>query len=570
MRRNGAQIITTLLERQGVETLAGIPGGASLPLYDALYDSPIRHVLARHEQGAGFVAQGIARITGRAGVCIATSGPGATNLLTAIADAKLDSIPLVCVTAQVSSSLIGTDAFQEVDTYSLTLPISKHNFAVRDAGELLKIVPEAFGIAESGRPGPVVIDVPKDVLLQTVEFAEWPQRSIPKRPGACSESDIATLAELIERAERPVLYIGGGVVASGASAELTALARRCSIPVASTLNALGAFPADDRLSLGMLGMHGSRRTNRVLDEADLLIALGARFDDRATGDPDEFCRRATRVHVDIDPAEIGKIVSIDLPIAGDVRRLLVDLLPRTRERNRSRWRARFAESVARSASPFGSHDSNEPEPDEPNESRDPVALIRDLARIAGPDAIVTTDVGQHQMWVAQHYPFMRPRRLLTSGGLGSMGFGLPAAIGAALAEPEARVICISGDGSILINIQELATLAELDLNVLVVVLNNGHLGLVRQQQELFYAQRYSASRLETRTDFVAVARGFGLRAARLTDPDCGLLRDAIAKRGPCLIDVPIAPGANVLPMVPPGAANRDAIGEETSDGVEHG
>jgi len=565
MQANGAQIITALLERQGVETLAGIPGGANLPLYDALHDSSIRHVLARHEQGAGFIAQGIARVSGRAGVCVATSGPGATNLLTAIADAMLDSIPLVCVTAQVPSAMIGTNAFQEVDTYSLTLPITKHNFAVRDARELLKLVPEAFAIAESGRPGPVVIDVPKDVLLQSIEFPDWPATVAVGRRVGCGASEIAKLAEWLERSERPVLYIGGGVIASGAAQELATLARRCSIPVASTLNALGAFPADDPLSLGMLGMHGSRRNHRVLDEADLLIALGARFDDRATGNPAEFCKRATRVHVDIDPAEIGKIVAVDLAIVADVRRVLEELIPLTRVRHRSKWRARFEEKnhaesgdalPAPTQNPVMASEGSLPA----DPFVDPAALIRDLAQIAGSDAIVATDVGQHQMWVAQHYPFAKPRRLLTSGGLGTMGFGLPAAIGAALAEPEATVLCISGDGSILMNIQELATLAELDLNVKVIVLNNGHLGLVRQQQQLFYRERYSASKLQTQTDFAAVANGFGVRAERLSGLRTSLLRDAIETRGPCLIDVPIAPAANVLPMVPPGAANRDAIG----------
>jgi acetolactate synthase-1/2/3 large subunit len=555
MNRNGAEIIVGLLERHGVSCVAGIPGGAALPLYDALWASPLRHVLARHEQGAGFIAQGIARATGRAGVCIATSGPGATNLLTAIADAKLDSIPLLAITAQVPSALIGTDAFQEVDTYSLTLPITKHNFAVRSAGELFKVVPEAFAIAESGRPGPVSIDVPKDVLNERVDFEAWPDSRGPELPDAPADpgllAQLDQLAGWIEGAQRPVLYAGGGVVAATAASELTQFAQRNEIPVTTTLNALGAFPPGDRLSLGMLGMHGSRHCQSVLDDADLLIAVGARFDDRATGRPQDFCSGARRAHIDIDAAEIGKIVPVDLSIVCDARFALRALIERVRPRRRAHASISATEPDTPATAESG------------DDSRCPRTLIGWLSQELGPDAIVTTDVGQHQMWIAQHYPFRRARRSLTSGGLGTMGFGLPAAIGAALAEPNTRVLCVSGDGSILMNLQELATLAELKLDVKVLVMNNGHLGLVRQQQQLFYNEHYCASRFDRTPDFAAIARGFGIPALNLGeshDPR-GALRRALRDPGPCLIDAPIAEVANVFPIVPPGAANRDSIHE---------
>ncbi len=556
MRKTGAEIITTLLERQGVHTVAGIPGGASLPLYDALRSSRIQHVLARHEQGAGFIAQGLARTTGRAGVCLATSGPGATNLLTAVADAKLDSIPLVAITAQVPTALIGTDAFQEVDTYGLTIPITKHNDLVRDARDLLETVPQAFAIAESGRPGPVVVDVPKDVQTQQVDFDAWPQPWQPSSPPPCDAGLVARLAGLLRDSERPVLYVGGGIIASRASDLLKTFARANSIPVVATLAGLGAFPADDPLHLGMLGMHGARHTNMALEEADLLLAFGVRFDDRATGKASEFCRDAIIAHVDIDPSEIDKIKPANLAIVGDVDEALRALIPRTHSDTRTEWRERVAELKRRHPAPA----ANAGDP------LRPLNLIGHLANLLPQDAIVTTDVGQHQMWVAQAYPFRRPRTLLTSGGLGTMGFGLPAAIGAALAMPGRRVVCVTGDGSILMNIQELATLAELDLDVAVVLMNNGHLGLVRQQQQLFYGRRYHASRFQTATDFVGLARSFGVRACDLEDRDdpVGQLREALSARGPVFVHAPIHEAENVLPMVPPGGANRDMIHEENA------
>jgi acetolactate synthase I/II/III large subunit len=550
----GAQILRTLLERQGIATLAGIPGGAILPFYDALHDGPIRHVLARHEQGAGFIAQGMARVTGRAAVCLATSGPGATNLVTAIADARLDSIPLVAITAQVPQPLIGTDAFQEVDTYGLTVPITKHNFLVRSAEELLATIPLAFTLAESGRPGPVAVDIPKDVLNARLAVDRWPAPGGRTATPAVADERIDALARQLAAAHRPVLYLGGGVIAAGAAESARALAHRLSAPAVSTLMALGAIPADDPLFMGMLGMHAAKGTNYLLDEADLVLAIGARFDDRATGKVAAFCPRAAIAHIDIDPAEIGKIKQPFLSLVGDAADILRRLLDRLPAQSRPAWRARAA--ALRAAHPL----FHPPVAEDPLH---PINLCRHLGASLPDDTIVTTDVGQHQMWVAQAWPFRRPRTLLTSGGLGTMGFGLPAAIGAALAAPGRRVLCVSGDGSILMNIQELATLAELDLPVAVLIFNNGHLGLVRQQQELFYQQHYAASRFQSAPDFAALARAFGLRGIRL-DPSGDPLAEldaALAQPGPCVIDIPIHETANVYPMVPPGAANHQMIAE---------
>ncbi len=554
MKLNGAQIICRLLERQGIHTLSGIPGGANLPLYDALHESAIAHILARHEQGAGFIAHGMARVTGRAAVCLGTSGPGATNLLTAIADAKLDSVPLVAITGQVPTALLGTDAFQEVDTYALTLPITKHNFLVMRTEELLEIVPRAFEIAQSGRPGPVVIDIPKDVLLGEIEVEQWPEpgAALPSEP--CTPEEITRLAQMIARAERPVLYIGGGVIASEAGALVLELAERIGAPMASTLMGLGAIPAKHPLSLGMLGMHGARSTNQVLDEADLLIAIGVRFDDRATGKATEFCKHATIAHIDIDPSEIGKIKPANLAIVADARQVLRDVLPSLPARECAGWRERVQDLKKRYPLTLESR----------GETFHPLDFCKMLGKLLPKDAILTTDVGQHQMWMAQGYPFSEPRTWLTSGGLGTMGFGLPAAIGAALAAPGRRVVCVTGDGSILMNIQELVTLAELNLDVTTIILNNAHLGMVRQQQELFYNGRYSASRFASQPDFAAAARAFGIKAFDLDDTcePCELfakLSEAVSTPGPVLVNLAIHQHENVFPMVPPGAANREMI-----------
>ena len=568
MKTTGAQLITRLIERQGVDIIAGIPGGANLPLYDALHSSHIRHVLARHEQGAGFIAQGMARATGQPAVCFGTSGPGATNLLTAIADAKLDSIPLVAITGQVPRAMIGTDAFQEIDTYGLTIPITKHNYLVRSATELLDVIPDAFRVAAAredsiaafGRPGPVVVDVPKDVQQETIEFDVPPAPGTADPPPKARLEEIEHAAALINGARRPMLLTGAGIIASRASDELRRLSERASIPVAATLLGLGVLPAAHPLFLGMVGMHAARCTNLLLEECDLLIALGVRFDDRATGKVAAFCPRAKILHVDIDASELGKIKQPFLGIEADVGDVLRALEPLIAATPRCEWIQRMA--MLRTTCPLTMPGADDP--------LQPYGIIRHTATLVGDDAIITSDVGQHQMWVAQAFPFSRPRQWLTSGGLGTMGFGLPAAIGAALAEPKRTVVCFTGDGSLLMNIQELATAAEEAVNVKVILLNNGHLGLVRQQQQLFYGGRYHASRFHSEPDFAAIARGFGVTAYDLGVAGDPLVRLSAALRepGPCLINVPIAAEVNVYPMVPPGAANRDMI-DDVADGGTH-
>ena len=557
MKITGATLITRLLERQGVETVPGIPGGANLPLYDALRDSEIRHVLARHEQGAGFIAQGMARATGRPAVCFGTSGPGATNLLTAIADAKLDSIPLVTVTGQVPRAMIGTDAFQEIDTYGLTVPITKHNYLVRSAVELLEVVPDAFRVAGSGRAGPVVVDVPKDVQNETIEIDRLPEPGRPDPPPTLPLDAVAAAATLVNQAMRPILLVGAGVIASaGAVDVIRRIADTACIPVASTLLGLGAMPDGHPLALGMVGMHAARYTNLLLEECDLLVALGIRFDDRATGKAAEFCPRAKIVHVDIDASELGKIKRPDVAIEADVGDALRALEPLVRPAARPTWTGRLVH--LRDAHPLAMPGADDP--------LRPYGIIRRTAALVGPDALVTSDVGQHQMWVAQAFPFTRPRQWLTSGGLGTMGFGLPAAIGAALAAPTRPVVCFTGDGSLLMNLQELATAAEERVDVKVILLNNARLGLVRQQQELFYGGRYHASTFHSEPDFAAIARGFGVRAYDLgaCDDAAETLARALGEPGPALVNVPIAADENVYPMVPPGAPNRQMI-----DGGRH-
>lgn len=553
-RTTGAELIVRLLERQGVTAIAGIPGGCNLPLYDALRASSIHHVLARHEQGAGFIAQGMARVTGQPAVCLGTSGPGATNLLTAIADAKLDSIPLVAITGQVPRAMIGTDAFQEIDTYGLTVPITKHNFLVRSAGELLEVVPEAFRIAASGRPGPVVIDVPKDVQNEAILIDGLP---LPGRPDPLPlprAEDVARAAAMIDAAERPVLLVGAGVIAAGACAALRCIVDKAALPSAATLLGLGALPYDHPRFLGMVGMHAARSTNLALEECDLLVGLGVRFDDRAIGKAAEFCPDARIIHVDIDASELGKIKEPTLAMRADVGATLRALAAAVAPATRPAWNRRIAR--LRAEHPLVMRAADDP--------LDPYGIIRHTATMLSPDAIVTTDVGQHQMWAAQAFPCTRPRQWLTSGGLGTMGFGLPAAIGAALAAPGRTVVCFSGDGSLLMNLQELATAVEENVDVKIVLLNNAHLGLVRQHQELFFGGRYHASRFRTEPDFAAIARGFGARAWDLgdaADPRSTLAR-ALAAPGPVLVNVPIDAAENVYPMVAPGGANREMIGGE--------
>lgn len=551
-RFTGAQLIVHLLERQGITTVAGIPGGTVLPLYDALSQSTqIRHVLARHEQGAGFIAQGMARTQGKPAVCMACSGPGATNLVTAIADARLDSIPLICITGQVPSSMIGTDAFQEVDTYGISIPITKHNYLVRDISELPQVISDAFRIAQSGRPGPVWIDIPKDVQTAEIEIDVLPEPGDRAPAPAFRAESVRDAAAMINAAKRPVLYLGGGAI--NAADEIREFAEKANLPTTMTLMALGMLPKAHPLSLGMLGMHGARSTNYILQEADLLIVMGARFDDRAIGKTEQFCPNAKIIHVDIDRAELGKIKQPHVAIQGDVAEVLAQLIPQTDATDRADWRQLVADLQREFPGAI------------PTEG-DPLShygLINAVAACVDDSAIITTDVGQHQMWTAQAYPLNRPRQWLTSGGLGTMGFGLPAAVGAALANPDRKVICFSGDGSLMMNIQEMATAAENQLDVKIILMNNEALGLVHQQQSLFYKQGVFAATYPGMINFMQIAAGFGLHTCDLNAEEDAqaALQAAISRPGPALIHVRIDPEQKVYPMVPPGAANTEMVGE---------
>ncbi|MEX0495165.1 acetolactate synthase large subunit [Raoultella terrigena] len=552
MRFTGAQLVVHLLERQGITTVTGIPGGSILPVYDALSQSKqIRHILARHEQGAGFIAQGMARTEGKPAVCMACSGPGATNLITAIADARLDSIPLVCITGQVPASMIGTDAFQEVDTYGISIPITKHNYLVRDIAELPQVISDAFRIAQSGRPGPVWIDIPKDVQTATIELDVLPELGVRAAAPEFDGASVREAAAMINAAKRPVLYLGGGVI--NAPEQVRQLAEKANLPTTMTLMALGMLPKAHPLSLGMLGMHGARSTNFTLQEADLLIVLGARFDDRAIGETEQFCPNAQIIHVDIDRSELGKIKQPHVAIQGDVAEVLAQLIPQVEAQPRSEWRQLVA-------------DLQREFPCTIPQQQDPLShygLINAVAACVDDEAIITTDVGQHQMWTAQAYPLNRPRQWLTSGGLGTMGFGLPAAVGAALANPQRKVICFSGDGSLMMNIQEMATAAENQLDVKIILMNNEALGLVYQQQSLFYPQGVFAATYPGMINFMQIAAGFGLQTCDLNheaDPQAAL-QAIIDRPGPALIHVRIDAEEKVYPMVPPGAANTEMVGE---------
>jgi acetolactate synthase-1/2/3 large subunit len=544
-----------MLERQGITHVPGIPGGANLPIYDAITNSGIKHVLARHEQGAGFIALGMARATGKAQVCFASSGPGATNLVTAVADAKMDSVPVVAITGQVPSAMIGTDAFQEVDTYGLMLPITKHNWLVRSAEELIHVIPEAFRIALSGRPGPVSIDIPKDVQKQVIELDCLPEPGIREANPTVDTRQVDAMLERIRKAHRPVLMIGGGVVYAGACQGLRHFAEQLDLPAVQTFMGLGIISSDHPLSLGMLGMHGAPFTNLVLEECDLLVALGVRFDDRATGKVSEFCSRAEVIHVDLDRGEIGKIMTPALSIHGDVGDVLNLANSKLEETRRPLWRQRVEQLKKTYPLILDGED----------ELFRPYGAIKAVASILDDSVNISTDVGQHQMWVAQTYPFRRPRQWISSGGLGAMGFGLPAAIGMAIAQPGRKVVCFSGDGSLMMNIQELATAAEHNLDVKVIILNNNHLGLVRQQQSLFYNRNLSAVKFGQKMDFAMIAAGMGVKGVNLEGSDNPLqtLRNSLLEHGPCVINLPISETEMVFPMVAPGGANRDMLHGET-------
>ena len=560
-KMKGSQALVAALEHEGCEVIFGYPGGVAIPFYDALYDAKqLRHILVRHEQGAAHAADGYARATGKVGVCTATSGPGATNLVTGIATAYLDSSPLVAITWQVRSDLIGTDAFQEADITGITLPIVKHSYLVKSAAELPQVVHEAFHIASTGRPGPVVIDIPVDVALGEAVYHEANTIDLPGyRPTFKGHiKQIRAAAKAINEAQRPVLYLGGGAIASNAAPEILRLAELRRLPVATTLMALGAFPETHGLSMGMLGMHGTVTANYAVHECDLLINLGARFDDRVTGKLKAFAPHATVIHADVDPAEIGKNVTPLIPIVGDARHVAAGLVKElegmewTPERT-SEWLARIAQRKAE----FPLHY------EDPKDGKlAPQLVIQEIDRITAHDAIICTDVGQHQMWATQYYTYTYPRQFVSSGGLGTMGFGLPASIGAKIAYPDRTVIDISGDGGFQMTMQELATAVSYDVPVVVCILNNGYLGMVRQWQDLFWNKRYSFTCVEVQPDFKLLAEAFGavgitVRKKEEIEP---ALLEAIGCGRPAVIDFRTSAEENVYPMVPAGQEITEMIG----------
>ena len=553
--KTGARTLIEALQREGVDIIFGYPGGSVLPIYDELYDSSIRHVLVRHEQAAAHAADGYARASGRGGGCLATSGPGACNLVTGIATAYMDSVPVVALTGQVPTGMLGNDAFQESDITGITMPITKHNYLVKDADDLDCVVQEAFYIARTGRPGPVLIDLPKDVTNGPVTGGRAAPGGVslrgyqPTYEGHVRQIDKAL--DLIAQAERPLIYAGGGVVHSGASAELLKFVEAAAIPVTTTLMALGAVPGDHPLNLGMLGMHGTQTANYAVTECDLLIAIGARFDDRVTGKIETFAPNAAIIHIDIDPAEIGKNKAVDVPIVGDVKAVLQTLLQRMQRRgDTARWITRI--NTWRAQYPLRYRDDDRLRPQ---------YVIQELSDLLKGEAIIASEVGQNQMWTALYYCFRKPRTWLTSGGLGTMGYGFPAAIGAHFARPDLPVFDIAGDGSFQMNIQELGTVAHHTIPVKVVILNNMYLGMVRQWQELFYDRRYAYTELPP-VDFVKIAHAYGIEGIMVDEKEDVLeaLQAALATDGPFVLDFRIEREENVFPMVPAGAAINEMIG----------
>ncbi len=556
-----ADALMECLKAEGVEDVFGLPGGANLPTYDALYDAGIRHVLVRHEAGGGHAAEGYAKATGRVGVAFGTSGPGATNLVTPITDAMLDSVPTVFITGQVRTELIGTDGFQECDTGGITIPVVKHSFMIQDPREIPEAIHQAFYLARSGRPGPVLVDIPQDLSRADIEYE--PASGDVHLPGyqptvEGNQKQIRIAAKALANARRPVIYAGGGVINANAADELTELGTADRFPVTCTVMGLGGFPAPHEQWLGMLGMHGTRAANYAMDEADLIVAIGARFDDRITGKLSEFAPRAKFVHIDVDPAEISKNVPAHIPIVGDAK----NIIPRLT----AEYRALGADSSRledwwdrihawQTQYPLAYEDSADSE-------IKPQYMVQALYEATGGDAIVTSDVGQHQMWAAQYFHFARPRRWINSGGLGTMGFGLPAAMGAKVGCPEETVVCIAGDGSVQMNMQEMATCVEGNIPIKVFIMNNGFLGMVRQWQELFWDGRYSHVEMGQSPDFVKLAEAYGATGLRFEDKRTLVddMREALNTEGPVLVDVRVTKEENTYPMIPAGQAARDMVG----------
>ncbi len=559
MKLKGAQILVESLKKEGVEVLFGYPGGANLPIYDALYDAPLKHILVRHEQGAAHMADGYARATGKVGVCLATSGPGATNLTTGIATAFMDSVPIVAITGQVRSYLIGNDAFQEADVCGITRPITKHNYLVKDIRDLARTIREAFYIAGTGKPGPVLVDIPVDVSQAETEFV-WPEKVEirgyqPQRFLEGHRGQIDKAAKLIVESKKPVIYVGGGAIMSKAWEEVRELVDLIGAPVTTTCMALGIYPEDKPLSLRMLGMHGAASTNYAVQYCDLLVNVGARFDDRVTGKVDTFSPKSKKIHIDIDPASIGKSVAVDVPIVGDVRRVLRELIKElkasTKKPDYDEWWAQIREWQKKHPLTYSMKSGDKLKPQ---------YVLEVLSDLTKGDCLMTTDVGQHQMWACQFYHWTRPRTYITSGGLGTMGYGLPAAIGAQLGCPKELVVCLTGDGSFVMNIQELATAVDHKLPIKSIIINNVYLGMVRQWQEMFYRKRFSYSAIRP-PDFAKVAEGFGARGVTISKPEevRPTLEKVLGDKECWVVDCLCDEEEKVFPIIPPGKAIDEMI-----------
>ncbi|MGB8309157.1 MAG: biosynthetic-type acetolactate synthase large subunit [Methanoregula sp.] len=553
--KTGAKLLVESLQREGTDTLFGYPGGSVLPIYDELYDSPLRHILVRHEQAAAHAADGYARASGRVGVCLATSGPGACNLVTGIATAYMDSVPVVAITGQVPTTMLGNDAFQESDIQGITMPITKHNYLVKDTSDIPRVVKEAFYIAGTGRPGPVLIDLPKDVNTRSVKEPVVPDKVIlrgynPTYKGHKRQIDKAI--ELIMAAERPLIYAGGGVIISNASPQLIAFVSGHGIPVTTTLMGIGCIPGDHPLNLGMLGMHGTEYANFAVTECDLLIAIGARFDDRVTGKIETFAPHAKVIHIDIDPAEIGKNKHVDVPIVGDIKAVLTDMMAGLAKKNACEaWQKKIKHWRQHHPLRFGKE----------NGCLHPQFILQQMNELLQGDAVIVSEVGQNQMWTAQYFCFRHPRTWITSGGLGTMGYGFPAAIGAHFGRPDLPVFDVAGDGSIQMNIQEMGTVAQYKIPVKIAILNNMYLGMVRQWQELFYDRRYSYTELPP-VEFTKIAQAYGIEGIKVESCDevMPALQAAVDHDGPFVLDFRIEREENVFPMVPAGAAINEMIG----------